>query len=237
MNLKKGGKRMEKKIKEEVKELIAKARELTNQKEFFEALEILKQGERIIMENEANIKRELFFALWAEICHARATVFQGMQEFQEAEKELKRALEKRQRIKDVKGIAYTSFELFILSKIAGKPTPVWWEESRRALIAALLLPESDYHKGNFLQNLAFLHQSISDYYRALQLYSSALIIKEKAKDERGKGLTYARIAECHLALGNEKSAREYAGLAMEIFKKINDQQRIDQVKNNVLSKL
>jgi len=224
------------KIRKLIGQLIGQARELRNKKEYLKSFQTLEEAKTIVNETKFTIKEVREF--YAEICQVKATIYQRQGDFSAAEKELRRALDQQEKISDIKGIAYTTFQFFILSVLRGEPNSIWWDKATQSTVAALLLPDlAEEHRGNFLHNLAFLSQSISDYYNALDTYRSALVCRQKARDKRGEALTYARMAECYLALGDFKSAIQYAEHAKTIFEELEDFQRIDQLDENVFSKI
>lgn len=149
------------------------------------------------------------------------------------------AIAYRQAIRDSIGIAYSYFQIPVCRLASGEKIENVMSDLQRAreaiLVAISLAARKDDFRvlGDMNHNLAYISQLQEDYKSAMALYAKALDFREKANDRRGAGLTYARLSECYLKIGEKDGARLNAQEALDIFQEIGDLNRIKQVQKTL----
>jgi len=177
--------------------------------------------------------------LLGRLLHDRGTTLQGASRFDEALVSLRAAYLVRRAAGDAIGASYSAFQIPMCRNLAGDPHDDLLEEFRQAknILSQILSEEAAKievaHEGNLRQNLAFCLQREGEHESALEMYNEVLSLREQADDQRGYAMTQARIAECLLGLGRLDEAESTAQAALEYFEKIQDQNRIQQLRSTL----
>ncbi len=143
------------------------------------------------------------------------------------------AIAYRKAIYDNVGLAYSYFQVPMCKLARGDKKEDVLPDFRSAKLyiqtAISLLENTKEAKilGDMYQNLAYIHQQLGEIRSAIAIYNRALACRERSGDERGKGLTLARMAEIEK---DPQKAEEYLDEAEKIFEKIKDTNRLKQVK-------
>ena len=184
-----------------------------------------------------------------EVLHQIGVTYQNMGEFLPALLQLKQAKCFRRDNGDIVGLAYTAFQIPMCRLARGdsiEDVLPDFEIAKRAIEKAFpeLQKRRDYKKiGDMYQNLAFISQQKGQIEEAIDLYLTASKIQTEEENQRGMGLTCARLAECYIKQGIDAkergyiikareifdTARQNANWALDIFKLIPDKNRIEQV--------
>lgn len=174
-----------------------------------------------------------------EILHHMGTVFQGEKRFEDALETLRAAFLVRTLAQDNLGAAYTAFQIpmcHYIFDISREELLEEFKKARERIIDVLDKQGHDLeplHLGNLWQNVAFCHQMEKNYPEALVVYDRVLKLRVQAKDDRGRAMTLARIAECQLEIGNLDEADDSAKEALKTFQEIEDKNRIAQVEKTL----
>ncbi len=174
-----------------------------------------------------------------EVMHQIGVTYQNMEDFKMALYHLRRAAIFRRVIKDEIGLANSQFQVAMCRQASGediKNVMFDFLEASEAIHRAIyvLREENDYKTAaNMYHRLAYICQIEGDFKEALNIYQIALLLREKDTDQRAKGLTYARQAECNLALDNILLAKTNAEEALKIFKAMYDIKEIAQIEKTL----
>lgn len=175
------------------------------------------------------------FTKVGEVMHHIGVTYQNWRKFPEALIQLQETIVIRQLIGDTVGTAYTFFQIPMCRLAQGDkkedvlPDFQRAEEAIKKAIPELKKSDDIKALGDMNQNLAYIAQQKGEIRQAIDLYSQALVHRERAKDKRGEGLTFARLGECYFEVGDIGTAKSVSDCAMEIFKEIGDVNRIKQV--------
>ena len=169
------------------------------------------------------------------IYHYKDRIYQAMGECQKAMTSLEYAIGFRSKSDDPVAKAYSVFQQFICKIYCKLPiSEEEVEETKMALTAAMAKKTAAISDiGNMMQNLAYVEQIRGDIEKAILFYEMTLKARETAGDGRGYALTQARLAEIYWndMEGMGSLATEHGMSALEYFEKINDVERIKQVKD------
>ena len=152
------------------------------------------------------------------------------------------AIAYRQLLRDSIGLGYTYFQIPMCRLASGKKVedvmPDFIVAENVMITAISLAARKDDFKvlGDMWHNAGYISQIQESYEDAYAAYDKALMYRRKSEDERGRGLTLARMAECSLDLENISLAKLEASEALKIFRKISDVNRIAQAEK-VLEKI
>lgn len=213
---------------EEIKKMINQALDLQRKGEWEKGLKLLREAE----EKTKNLPKDESNPLMGQIRHMEGRILQATGKHIEADQKYREAKEFRR--KDPVQLGYTVFQIFINKDYAG--IPILPDEVKE--IKILLWGWADATKnpkelGDVFQNLAYIEQKQGDIKKAIWLYQVAEVFRGIADDQRGLGLTWARLGECYREIGEEQKAREYGEKSLKYFEKVGDPERIRQVKENV----
>ena len=211
-----------------IREIVDEANRLSKVGKNKEALAQLNMAfDEINLLSEVEIQQSLLGLTW----HYQGSTLQRMGRYDIAVAAIEMAIAFRE--KDPIARAYSVFQLFICKvygDIAISDEEV--KETKMALLRAMTDDAATIADiGNMMQNLAYIEQVRGDTEKAILFYDMTLASREMAHDERGRALTYARLAECHKEVGGEDEfAKMYAQRALEYFENTGDKERIEQVK-------
>lgn len=148
----------------------------------------------------------------------------------------------RQLLRDSTGLGYTYFQIPMCRLASGekiKDVMPDFMVAQHVMIATIsLAAQKDDFKvlGDMWHNAGYISQIQESFEDAYAAYDKALMYRRKSEDERGRGLTLARLAECSLGLDRISMAKLEAHEALKIFRKIGDVKRITQAEK-VLEKI
>ena len=211
-----------------IREIVDEANGLSKKGENEEALQLLRGCWDETESLPFSVRKDPLRGL---ICHYRGRVLQTMGKYEQAVEELQEAEGYRQ--DNPVDYAYTAFQLFICKEYGKLPISDEEVEATKFVLLEGIVDKAATIAdiGNFLQNVAYIEQVKGDTEKAILFYDMTLASREMAHDERGRALTYARLAECHKEVGGEDEfAKMYAQRALEYFENTGDKERIEQVK-------
>ena len=206
--------------------------QLQRKGEWKRGLQLLQEAEgKTISLSESEAK-----PLLGLIRHYQGRILQAMGRYHEAESKLLEAIELRKG--DPIGYGYSKFQLFICRDYGGYVFPaVEVKKTKTALYEWIEASQDPREIGDAFQNLAYVEQRQGETKKAIWFYQVAEKFREIANDERGLALTWARLGECYVEIGDYEKAKEYGEKALWYFEEKGDVERINQVQKNVLAKI
>jgi tetratricopeptide (TPR) repeat protein len=216
--------------KEEIKEIIDKAKGFSERGHNLAALQLLQEAL-----DEANFWSLSDKEVWMRkglIYHCRGIIERAMGDYEEAFVSLQFACGFRHSANDTIGYAYSAFQLLRCKEYGKLPiTDQEIEETKKALFAAMANSAASIADiGNMLQNLAYVEQVRGDIEKAIFFYEMVLGARRKAKDQQAIAFVSLRLAECYKANGQSYEARDSASFALGYFLSIDDEERIEEAK-------
>ncbi|MBZ9571823.1 tetratricopeptide repeat protein [Patescibacteria group bacterium] len=218
----------EEKAEQAIREIVNQAIELQHKGEWEKGLKLLKEAQektKLLPEDKAKPLRGL-------IRHYQGRILQAMGKYDEAVERLKTAIELRK--EDPIGYSYSMFQLYICKDYGGiLISPEEVKETKIALWELIDASQNPKEIGDAFQNLAYVESKQGEIRKAIWLYQVTEVFRGIANDQRGFGLTWARLGECYKKIGEGQKTQEYGDKALRYFEEIGDIERIQQVKKNV----
>ncbi len=215
-------------LKKEVERLVSQAVEAQREGKPGRGLRLLREAEDKL-DSQAKSKTSSLLGL---IRHYQGRIYQSMGDYPSAIIPLRTAVALRKG--NPVDYAYSKFQFFICKDYGGfMITPREVIETKAALWGLIDASKNPRELGDAFQNLAYIESRKGDIRKAVWLYQAAEIFRGIARDERGFALTWARLGECYLKIGEQEKAEEYGRKALEYFKKSGDIERIKQVREKV----